>query len=565
MLKVNQFQLRVIALKLIIALVFFSYSNAQGQEDSTAIKKIDSLRSVHFQSTEDARDTIHHRLLKWSKKIKYFKGEYHANIDLMIYHGNRRKKDSFDFYTKKLDSLSLVNPAWFLKYHYLTNKANVFAIFLNNPEESLACYLEIRNLIPDREKLIVYKANADINIAAGYMHKKLYDKAIRLIESRIKDSLHLNQSVKFTLYAYLAQGYENKKNGDKSLEYLKKAADLSEKEIDRVYIKNIITASYSLQGDHQKAIDSSLAVRKIIKEKYPEYLQDNSNNLANHYHKIRDLDSAIFYIKHAIDLNKDINSNELAEDYLLLSQFHEEKGDLKLSLEASKKSTEIRKSVAIEDQKTITDYYDKELTEAKNEVLHKDTLALKRSIAIGICILLVLGIVVYLHRRKRSLFFIAETKDKNEFLQNEIKLKDDQLSSLQIIQEEKTKILVKCKKELLTTNKNAIQTATKTISELLDTHYTDDTSLLELTSNAEEHKFIYRLQQKHPDLSDTDIKHCFFIYNGMSLKQTAQLLHVSVNTVKNARYRAKTRIDPPEDISFKIYLDEINKLRRISS
>ncbi len=566
--KIN-FKTKVIVLELIISLFFFNSSVILGQEDSTVIKKIDSTHLKHFFSKDASRDTIYHRLLNQSKKINYFKGEYKALVDLMIYHGTKRKKDSFDLYSKKLDSLSLKTKQWGLKYHYLTNKGLIFTLYFNNIDELISCYLEAHKLIPDEEKHINKKVHAEIQIASGYLQKKLYERGIKIIESRIKDSLHISRKTKFDMYSYLGQAYRSKNEIDQCNAYLNKALKFVENESQKVYLKNTIALNYSFQGNRQKAIDSLLAVRKVIGEKYRyEYLGTNSHYLALVYYDIKNIDKAIFYIKKAIEINLETNYNSIADKYDLLSRYYEEKGNLKLSLEAAKKANKIKDSLKIKGQKIIANYYDKELNEAKIANMNPSTKLNKAKLTLWISSIVFLCFIGWL------LFYYQYLKSKNGkttvTLTSQNRHKENEFSSVLHPLDKKMSSFVNQDKEV----PNITQPETPEDFLKLEKNVEDVKKILNLDpkevlsrklEDSEYVFFITSLKKMYPDLSDTDIKHCFFIYSGMSLKQTAQLLHVSVNTVKNARYRAKTRIDPPEDISFKIYLDEINKLQRISS
>lgn len=124
------------------------------------------------------------------------------------------------------------------------------------------------------------------------------------------------------------------------------------------------------------------------------------------------------------------------------------------------------------------------------------------------------------------------------------------------------------KKDFLITSQNnnlkkESNSTHQTIDELVD--LTHKTKIFSENKNFTKQKsFILLLQKEYPQLSNTNIKHCFFVHIGLSQKETAQILNISVNTVKNARYRAKSKLDidlTNKNISFKDYLAHIeNKL-----
>jgi len=66
-----------------------------------------------------------------------------------------------------------------------------------------------------------------------------------------------------------------------------------------------------------------------------------------------------------------------------------------------------------------------------------------------------------------------------------------------------------------------------------------------------------KLKKHSTSLSKTDIIHCEFVLLEYSLKETANLLNVSVNTVKSARYRAKSKIGLHKNQCLKYFLENI--------
>ena len=55
--------------------------------------------------------------------------------------------------------------------------------------------------------------------------------------------------------------------------------------------------------------------------------------------------------------------------------------------------------------------------------------------------------------------------------------------------------------------------------------------------------FLASLLDRYPNLSPTFQKHALCLKKGMSIKETAELLHISANTVKSVRYRMKQQLE----------------------
>lgn len=69
--------------------------------------------------------------------------------------------------------------------------------------------------------------------------------------------------------------------------------------------------------------------------------------------------------------------------------------------------------------------------------------------------------------------------------------------------------------------------------------------------------FYERLQQKHPNLTIQEQRHCAFIKMNMSSKETATVSGSSLDAVKKARTRLKKRINLPDDLSLYDYFAKL--------
>jgi len=191
----------------------------------------------------------------------------------------------------------------------------------------------------------------------------------------------------------------------------------------------------------------------------------------------------------------------------LLSKLYEEKGAIKLSLDASKRGRKIKDSIKITERKTIAHYYDKQLKEAKTELIQKDAW-IKNSWGISIFLFIFgcLGLHFYIKTRKKSII-----KDKeNKLLKNEIKQQKDTLSTVQLSQKEQSTQLKTFKNELLKVSKNNNLQEVKKMTDTIDELISSVSNSQELSKNigmADHNSFIYLLKQRHTELSSTDLKH----------------------------------------------------------
>lgn len=89
-----------------------------------------------------------------------------------------------------------------------------------------------------------------------------------------------------------------------------------------------------------------------------------------------------------------------------------------------------------------------------------------------------------------------------------------------------------------------------------------------MNTETERHKFIYHFNEVHPEffsrlkslcneLTENNLGMCAYFKMGMSIKQVASILNVSTETVKNARYRLKKKLNLNEEINLDDFIRDI--------
>jgi DNA-binding CsgD family transcriptional regulator len=69
-------------------------------------------------------------------------------------------------------------------------------------------------------------------------------------------------------------------------------------------------------------------------------------------------------------------------------------------------------------------------------------------------------------------------------------------------------------------------------------------------------QFFKRLNEKHPDLTINEEKHCAFLKIKLTNKEVASILGVAPDTVKKARQRLKKKLELALDDSLKSYIEQ---------
>jgi DNA-binding CsgD family transcriptional regulator len=69
--------------------------------------------------------------------------------------------------------------------------------------------------------------------------------------------------------------------------------------------------------------------------------------------------------------------------------------------------------------------------------------------------------------------------------------------------------------------------------------------------------FISALKEKHPGLSNNEVKLCAYLRMNLSTKEIAQLMNISVRGVEVSRYRLRKKIELATEVSLFDYLISI--------
>ena len=69
--------------------------------------------------------------------------------------------------------------------------------------------------------------------------------------------------------------------------------------------------------------------------------------------------------------------------------------------------------------------------------------------------------------------------------------------------------------------------------------------------------FFDRLIEKHPKLTNSDLRLCAYIRLNLSTKEIASLMNVSSSSVEMAKYRLRKKLELDESIALPYYLTEV--------
>ncbi len=548
-----------------IALIMICSSRAQNTHREAVIKEIDSLNEQYLFGVTPEDYKNHHYKLKKSKTINYPNGIMMTYMQLIWYHGVKGKLDSTLYYCNTFEQYEQLHHDKELKLSYLINRGILFNSYLGLTEEALNTYTEAYHLV-DKDS-INEKNSLSTLIAQCYVYKKQYNKAIHILSQSIKDTAVIGLIDKIDLLDCMATTYQFMKQPKKSFPLhtiILKLAQKNKKYKKEVHNQNAIIYDYYLMGNYQKGIEEGLLVRKKIEESDLIEYATNSEFLSNLYQGLGNHEKAIFYMKDAI--NKTTVYSELPDLYSDLGKYYASNNDLKNALDSYEKKEEVIDSIRSMEQRAFTDYYDMKI-KFINQTQDNEKISLKNSrqksyiisLIVGMaCLLLfILSFIIYrkYHKAEKKVEYLQQ--NEKEILKNHIKVREDELAALLIAQAKKMDhlgdIQKKFKEAVDYDSKNQELTAGY---KLLD-DFMNNTNSFDLLERLESQypSIVHQLHSKHKDFSGTDIKHCLLVKLGLSLKESAQLLNVSAETVKKGRNRVIKKLNLPDHVNLRLYLD----------
>lgn len=569
--------------------LIFICTTLQSQKNEILIKykNIDSLHQRYLGENSEEAYFVYQKLLKESIQVSYVKGMLCAYKSLMWYHGTASKTnlDSVIHYTNlfedriKIESKS--NNKELIKslniHKYYLRKGQILASGFGLPEQGLESYFKAYPLIPEGDKQLFIKYH--VSISQIYFYKFQYDKALAVLNPLLKDTIGLETGTKIQLLKSIAANYVAKKMVTKSYQLHKEILNLTKKNKDiKIFwwTKDLLANDYFHMGEHQKAIDSALAVKKYcIKNDFSELLFNNSMHLSTYYHAIEDIDKAIAYrkeaVKHSDGLEFEIDTYKTLagyyiekKQYLNAIEIYQKKDTAIDSLRSSEKKALINyvdSSVKLlkEKQKSQQMLYDMELLEEKN----KKQKLYHFSISIGlISIILFLGTILLFKKYKKGEKVIEVLKNnEKKLLEGKIVLRENELEASAIALSQRLEVLTSIKSELdqiKEPNITKLEDVKQKIGNLITS--ASDMSIITKRIESEYPTISNKLKNKYPELTDTQMRYCLLTKLNLSIKETAIILNVTPDTVKVARSRLKKKLEIPTAMSIKLFLDALTEV-----
>lgn len=555
-----------------------------GQKDTLQLsKRIDSLAQLGYSNYNSRDYDLYKIIIEDSKKIKYDKGVLKPQIEILKYYTAHPNIDSLFSYSQQFEKYHRLHPNKKLHIEYLKAMGYLLLYHFHLPEYGLLYYIEILKVIDDDD--VKTKFVLSQGIADCYMYKGQYDLAIKQILKVIKDTTSVHDTAKNVMKVSLAIAYQFLEKPERSRPLLADVIHESTRNQDSLhytYAKVFQGHNLYLEKEYQKSIDLLMTNFNLLKKYWPGGVVAHYEFLSLSYSKLGYTQKAASIMRKAI---KKSPPNELPKLYDHLANYYIKLGKKDSALYYNTQKSQIIDSIRYLEKKIYTEFYETKIdfitTAEENEKIKQKQVTLSKAnnrqkhyiISLFLSIVcLIIGIIyiVYYNKNKQSKkeINILKKSEKN-ILQHHIKIREDELSATHIGLTKKMQVLMGIRDQLCGIIDADTPGELRRPIKLLDHFLKNNTSNTILTERLESKYpgLVMQLKELYPELSKTNIRHCLLVKLEFSIKESAIFLNVNPNTVKTARYRAKSKLGLPEDMSLEEFLSrlESSSLMEVSS
>ncbi len=220
------------------------------------------------------------------------------------------------------------------------------------------------------------------NIGLLYHNLDSVQKPLNYFQNALKYAAEINDSIRIAAsYCNMGMIYNSQKKYKLAYEMYFLALKVSRNIGDKHYESKILNNIANI-FENQGKIDSAMQFIKMA-GKISTELGDKLNldfaerNIARYFIKLNQYDSALRYISNAVAISEEIGALQRTfENYNILSQVYEKKGNKELALKYYKRFEELKDSVSGQDTREkiaeIQTRYETEKKEKENVILRKD-------------------------------------------------------------------------------------------------------------------------------------------------------------------------------------------------
>lgn len=406
------------------------------------------------------------------------------------------------------------------------------------------------------------------NIQNFNMAEEYYDRALTIVDTTWKEYYQV-QLNKYRIL-FLRQDYEQAINS--MLQFMPKIEAYKDTSLLAMAYQNL-GAYYVVSGRYDEAYRCYMAVLNFVKHiDNDKILSGLYQTMGYYYYLIDEYDSSYFYSKKAKELVVSNNNIEqLANINITLSNIFLKEHNCDSALFYLQEYTSIREHL-MNNPKTVEVYQsyvsmliesaENQLTISQQNLLlrNRQMIVTAMSAIIVIAIIILILIITLQNRRnirQRSLLKEIENKELSDRIQQEEKIQELQKEKMEAQIREITSysLLVSSKNamlqqiieltEQLSPDPQKIEEVSDQIKSIAksNSHLENDWNNFVAHFNQVHPRFFESLQMQYPLLSKNDLKLAAYIRMGMSIKQIAQMLNFTPDSVKVSRYRLRQKLN----------------------
>ncbi|NTW33317.1 MAG: tetratricopeptide repeat protein [Bacteroidetes bacterium] len=537
-----------------------------------------------------------------SEKIGYIKGFAICNNNIgSVYYNQGNYKTAWGYYQKSLKI-----------YDYLSLKKEVSDCYQNigkicNKEgkclQAIEYYqksMEIIEKCGDKKRL----ANCYLNI--GNLHKdqrnsiqalKYYKKSLNIYEK-----LNCKKGMA-DCYNNIGNIYTYQGNISLALEYFNKSLEfyiLAENKIGESANYNNIGTIYAKQGNYAEALEyfkKSLNIKVGLNDEIG--IAGCCTNISYLDLILKNYPQALEYGYKALAIAKKIEAFDMKQQaYFNLSEIYDNLGNIKEAFKYYKLYSVTKDSILNkESQKKVAEMEIKYETEKKEKEIDRQNTKItlleqgkkiekykRNGLIAGVLVISLVSIIILFNLRKRiklnnqlfenqkKQFFtqklLSEAELNNEKLKsiqlnNELEYKNKELMTFALFITQKNEILKNIKKHIntickKTTNNDNIQLINQLSSEV--SYYLSlekDKKEFQAHVNNIYQSFFMKLNEKFPDLTETERRISSLLRINLSSKDISVLMNISAKGVEMNRYRLRKKLNLPPEENLSEFLNKI--------
>jgi tetratricopeptide (TPR) repeat protein len=494
-----------------------------------------------------------------------------VNPSLSIYYGQRAKQMalSLNDSSQLAFAFRVIGVAYWTKGSYDQALVNI--------QNGLELYAVLNDSLG--------QANCLMNQGLVFHDQQDFDRALEQFLNALDIFKRLDQNGRVaTTYAKIGTSLMEIKELVKSKEYLLKALDIHRKNgflygeaeaLNRLGLLELVNEHFPSARDF---LEQANKISEEIndKEGQAKYYED----IARVYVKLGALDQAELMLQMGANIALELGlNNRLRTIYFELKKIYDLRGDLRKSLsyadkyitlrdslfneETSRNLVEFEKQLAVSEQVRLL-----ELKESEIEVLEKNA-RISWLIRLIILVVVAFGTLIFylLHKQQKSKLLQKEEKAEQESkaLNYQLEQKNRELAAYTVNYVQKNKVFEELKNIVVQVKTNQktdpilkekFKQLERTInSQLQSERDWDDFKLRFQTLHR---NFFDKLMEQNNSLTNNELRLSALIKLNLSMKEMANILGISAESVKTARYRLKKKLNLPSELGLNDFFNAID-------